>query len=261
MIPKTIHYCWFGHGTKPALAKRCMESWSKYCPDYEIIEWSEENFNIECSPLYVRQAYEMQKWSFVTDYVRLWVVWNKGGIYLDTDVELIKPLDSFLQYSAFFGFEDHNLIATGLGFGAERGSDVLQKLMNDYTNAPFILPDGSLDLLSCPHRNTKTLVSLGLRQENRLQILPGNIAFFPTSVFCPLSYFTGRKSITADTVSIHWYSASWLPREEKKKHDRRIRKNKILRPFKDLVKLVVGEKASGFLKRIIYKDTKNDSRQ
>ena len=261
MIPKTIHYCWFGHGAKPALAERCMASWRKYCPDYEIIEWNEDNFDISSSPLYVRQAYEKGKWAFVKDFVRLWVVWNQGGVYLDTDVELIKSLDPFLSYSAFFGFENNNLIATGLGFGAEKGSSVLQKLMNDYADIPFVLPDGNLDLLSCPHRNTETLVSMGLKQENRLQVLPGNVAFFPTSVFCPLSYYSGKKNITSDTVSIHWYSASWLTKQQKRKHDRRIRKNKVLRPFKDMVKLVLGEKASGLLKRIVYRNSKEDSRQ
>ena len=252
MIPKTIHYCWFGHASMPVLAKRCMASWRKYCPDYEIIEWNEDNYDIESAPLYVRQAYEKGKWAFVTDYVRLWVVWNQGGVYLDTDVELIKPLDSFLSYSAFFGFEDNNLIATGLGFGAEKGSSVLQMLMNDYANIPFVLPDGSLDLLSCPHRNTKTLTSLAHKQENRFQVLPENIAFFPTSVFCPLSYFTGEKNITSDTVSIHWYSASWLPKQQRKKHERSIRKNRILRPIKDAIKIVFGERISGVLKIIVY---------
>jgi len=254
MIPKKIHYCWFGNGPKPPLAERCFKSWRKFCPDYEIIEWNESNYDLSAAPLYVRQAHENKKWAFVTDYVRLKVVYDQGGIYLDTDVELIKSLDSLLNYSAFFGFEDKSLVATGLGFGAEKGAPVLELLMADYNEIPFVKEDGSLDLLSCPHRNTKALEALGLKKDNTKQILPGNVAVFPSSYFCPLSYITGKKTITADTVSIHWYNASWLPEEQKKRRKRRILKNKILRPIKDVLKVVLGKKLAGKLKKKVYKD-------
>lgn len=108
-IPKVIHYCWFGHDPKPKLAEKCIKSWKKKCPDYKIIEWNEENFDISACPLYVRQAYEAKKWAFVTDYVRLKVVYEHGGIYLDTDVELKKNLDFLLNHKAYFGFEEGRL--------------------------------------------------------------------------------------------------------------------------------------------------------
>ncbi len=258
MIPKKIHYCWFGNGTKPPLAERCLDSWHKYCPDYEIIEWNEGNYDTSSAPLYVRQAYENKKWAFVTDFVRLHVVYEEGGIYLDTDVELIKSLDSFLNYSAFFGFEDNYLVATGLGFGAEKGASVLKLLMSDYMEIPFVKADGSLDLLSCPQRNTEALVKLGLRKDNTMQVLPDNVAVFPTSFFCPLSYRTGIKTITPDTVSIHWYSASWLPEERRKEHSRRVLKNRLLRPVKTILKKILGKKASGTLKKMVYGSGEKD---
>ena len=114
MIPKTIHYCWFGGNPLPKLAKKCIKSWKKYCPDFEIIEWNEANFDISSAPLYVRQAYEAKKWAFVTDYVRLYALTSYGGIYMDTDVEVIKPLDFFLNHDAFSGFESEKSIPTGI---------------------------------------------------------------------------------------------------------------------------------------------------
>lgn len=124
MIPKKIHYCWFGRNPLPELAVRCIESWKKYCPDYEIIEWNEDNYDIN-KISYVKEAYQARKWAFVTDYVRLDVVNQYGGIYLDTDVELLKSLDPLLKYKSFFGMEEGKFIATGLGFGAEKGTKIL----------------------------------------------------------------------------------------------------------------------------------------
>ena len=122
MIPKKIHYCWLGGAKKPKLAKKCIKSWKKYCPDYEIIEWNESNLDISSFPLYTRQAYEKKKWGFVPDYIRCWLVYNYGGIYLDTDVELIKNLDDLLKNPSFFGFESEKSVALGLAFGGEAGA-------------------------------------------------------------------------------------------------------------------------------------------
>ena len=138
MIPKTIHYCWFGRNPKPALAQKCIQSWKKHCPDYTIMEWNEDNYDISSAPLYVRQAYEARKWAFVTDYVRLHVVHDHGGIYMDTDVELKKNPDALLEYSAYFGFEDGQYVNTGLGFGAIPGHPFLKEIMADYEGIPFI---------------------------------------------------------------------------------------------------------------------------
>lgn len=215
MINKTIHYCWFGRNPKPELALKCISSWKKHCPDYEIIEWNEDNFDVSACPLYVRQAYEMKKWPFVTDYVRLKVVYDHGGVYMDTDVELKKSLDSLLEYHAYFGFEDGKHIATGLGFGAEKGCVAVFDMMTDYDHIPFIEPDGSFDITPCPERNTSKLLLCGMKQDNRKQILDGNILILPSDYLCPIDYLSGKKKITSNTISIHWFAESWKSEQDK----------------------------------------------
>ena len=227
MIPKTIHYCWFGGNPLPKLAKKCIKSWKKYCPDYKIIEWNEDNFDINATPLYVRQAYEAKKWAFVTDYVRLKVVYDYGGVYLDTDVQLLKSLDDLLDYTAYFGFEDDNsCVATGLGFGSEKNTKILEDILSQYEDIVFIRDDGSIDDLACPARNTEAFKKYGLVQNNTTQFLPENIAVFSTEYFCPLSYLTNKKNITINTYSIHLYAASWLTKEKRKDLKETIRKNR-----------------------------------
>ena len=216
-IPQKIHYCWFGRNPLPKLAQKCIKSWRKYCPDYEIIEWNEDNYDLSAAPLYVRQAYEAKKWAFVTDYVRLQVVYDHGGIYLDTDVELIKRLDSLLKSDAYFGLEDGKHIATGLGFGAIKGAPILQELMEDYRHIPFVMPDGSYDTKTCPVRNTEVFLRHGLRQDDSRQILDGDILILPSVYLCPISYFTGDRKRNLKTVSIHWFSASWQTEEQRAK--------------------------------------------
>lgn len=221
MIPKRIHYCWFGGNPLPALAQKCIASWEKHCPGYEIIRWDEGNFDLSACPLYVRQAYEAKKWSFVTDYVRLKVVHDHGGIYMDTDVELLRPLDKFLGHSAYFGFEDGVFVATGLGFGAEQGLPLLEEMMEDYESLPFLQPDGSHDHIPCPKRNTACLLKRGLKQNNTRQVLPGDILILPSDFFCPKSYDTGVLTRTRNTYSIHHYDASWFsPQQQERKHRR-----------------------------------------
>lgn len=226
MIPKIIHYCWFGGKQKPALANKCIQSWSKYCPDYQIIEWNESNFDIASAPLYVRQAYDAKKWAFVTDYIRLWVVYHHGGIYLDTDVELVQSLDSLLNYRAYFGFEYSGYMNTGLGFGAIKHLPILQEMMCDYETIPFILEDGTLDLTSCPIKNTPILLRKGLVMENTLQVLENDIFVFPTAYFCPAFDSLSLPQITDKTISVHWFSGSWLPKEELRKKREQQRKQK-----------------------------------
>lgn len=222
-IPKTIHYCWFGHNPKPDMAEKCIKSWKKHCPDYEIIEWNEDNFDISSCPLYVRQAYEAKKWAFVTDYVRLKVVYDAGGIYLDTDVELIKSLDVLLKYDVYFGFDEGVLINTGLGFGAVKGAQILFEIMQDYELIPFVLPDGSYDLKTCSVRNTEILLSHGLQQNDKRQILEGNICILPSIYMCPIDFNTGKRHWSFRTISIHRFSLSWMTAQEKAAHDRRVR--------------------------------------
>ena len=206
-IPKVIHYCWFGKGKLPKLAKKCIKSWEKYCPDYEIICWNEENFDLN-ENRYVREAYEAGKWAFVSDYARLKVVYDNGGIYLDTDVEIIKPIDTLTEYSGFMGFDEKGIIASGLGFGAEKGNKIIGELLSDYDDCSFILPDGSYDLTPCPDRNTEKLKKLGMDTTIQSQKFM-DMTFLPREYLCPMDYYTGKKNITKNTYSIHHYSASW----------------------------------------------------
>ena len=137
MIPKVIHYCWFGHNEKPELVKRCIESWKKYCSDYEIKEWNEDNFDVNLCD-FVRQAYDEGKWAFVSDVARIWSVLNEGGIYLDTDVELSSNnIEELANFSCWFAMEDMRYISTGLGFGAEKNNKVIKSLMDDYLSRKF----------------------------------------------------------------------------------------------------------------------------
>lgn len=213
MIPKIIHYCWFGGNPLPKLAKKCIRSWKKYCKGYEIREWNESNFDISTAPLYVRQAYEAKKWAFVTDYVRLYVVHEYGGIYLDTDVQIKKKLDDLLQHRAYFGFENGTEIATGLGFGAEAGTPILKEMMSDYDDIPFIFPDGTMDLTACPIRNTNVFLRYGLKQDDSRQILAGDILILPSVMLCPIRYNMTEREGGENAYSIHWFSASWYEQE------------------------------------------------
>lgn len=215
MIPKTIHYCWFGRNPKPELARKCFASWKKYCPDYKIIEWNEDNFDIQSAPLFVRQAYEAKKWAFVTDYVRLQVVYDHGGIYLDTDVEVLKPLDDLLNYNAFFGTQNGTVISTGLGFGAVSGTPILLELMDTYQSISFIKEDGSYDTTTCPERDTQVFLKHGLRTDNSFQILPGNIVRLPVEYLSPKDYMTGVLNIAENTYTIHHFAESWMSEQQR----------------------------------------------
>lgn len=206
-IPKVIHYCWFGKGNMPPLAEKCLKSWKKYCPEYEIICHNEDNFDITANR-YAREAYEAKKWAFVSDYARLKVLYDEGGIYLDTDVELIKPLDELIKENGYMGFDDHELVSTGLGFACEKGNELVGAFLKDYDNIPFLLPDGAYDLTPCPKRNTKVLERLGMDLKNKNQIFMG-IRMLPEDYLCPVKYYTGKKVITKNTFSIHHFCASW----------------------------------------------------
>jgi len=210
MIPKKLHYCWFGYNHKNPLNERCFRSWKRYCEGWEIIEWNEENYDITSAPLYVRQAYEAKKWSKVTNYVRLQVVHENGGVYLDTDVQLLKPLDPLLQYDAYFGFQSSLYINTGLGFGAVAGTPVLKELMSNYESIPFIKADGTRDMTTCPIIDTPVFQKHGMIEEDSFQIIENNIALLPTEILNPFNYLTFELKLTKKSVSIHWCQGSWL---------------------------------------------------
>ena len=207
-IPKVIYYCWFGKGKMPKLSEKCIKSWKKYCPDYKIVCINEENFDVSQNK-YVKEAYDAGKWAFVSDYARLKVLYDEGGIYLDTDVELIKPLDKLIEKNGFMGFDDKGSMATGLGFACEKGNELVGIILIDYDDISFLLPDGTYDLTPCPDRNTKILIKLGMDINNKDQIFMG-IHMLPEDYLCPVKYYTGRKVITRNTYSIHHFCASWV---------------------------------------------------
>lgn len=213
-IPKVIYYCWFGRGKMPGLSEKCLASWKKYCPDYEIVCINEDNFDVYENK-YAKEAYEAGKWAFVSDYARLKVIYENGGIYLDTDVELIKPIDDLILGTGYMGFDDKGVISTGLGFGAEKGNELVKALLSDYDDISFLLPDGTFDLTPCPDRNTKTMVKMGLDINNHSQIFMG-IQILPEDYLCPVKYYTGKKTITKNTYSIHHFSASWTSKRAKR---------------------------------------------
>lgn len=250
MITKTIHYCWFGRNPKPKLTEKCIKSWKKYCPDYEIIEWNEDNYDIASAPLFVRQAYEAKKWGFVPDYIRMDIVNRYGGIYLDTDVELLGRPDRFLDDRAFFGLESDQYVALGLGFGAEKGTPILSELMEEYTVDPFILPDGSPDLTTAPVRNTKIFLRHGFVQDGSEQILDGGVHIYPKSVFNPWNLELSRFEKTADTASIHWYAGSWCPEEEQNYIQKKLAKKRKA-SIKRFCQAVLGKRLTSVLGRWI----------
>ena len=206
-IPKVIHYCWFGGNPLPPLAKKCIASWKKFCPDYEIICHDESLFDVSQNR-YAREAYDAKKWAFVSDYARLKILYDHGGIYLDTDVELLKPLDDLLE-EGFLGFDDNGVIATGLGFACEAGNPLIGALLADYEEIPFLLPDGKFDLTPCPDRNAKVLRAMGLDTSVQSQVFCG-IRLYPEEYFCPMKYVSGKLRVTENTYSIHYFSASWI---------------------------------------------------
>lgn len=241
MIPKIIHYCWFGRNPMTPLAERCIQSWRKYCPDYDIVLWNEDNICLADCPPYVQEAYSASKWAFVTDYVRLKVVYEYGGIYLDTDVEIIKNIDDLLMHEAFFAFEDEAYIATGLGYGAIKGKSILNELMTDYNNCHFLQGDNTYDLMSCPVRNLHIFLKHGLEQNNKMQILEEDILILPTEYLCPCDVKTGLVHLTPKTYSIHHYDASWCDEETLEGRKKWQRMNRIQyykrTPFRFLRKL------------------------
>lgn len=204
MIPKKIHYCWFGRNPKPKMAEKCIASWKKFCPDYEIIEWNEDNFDVNMNG-YTRMCYEQKKYAFLSDYVRLLVVHEYGGIYFDTDVEVIKPMDMLLENSAFYCFETNEYVASGLGFGSVAGGETIRAMLAEYD---FLL-DGTEGTRGCPRLNTAALVKLGLKQDGSLQTV-ADAVILPSDYMNPFDTATGVIGKTENTVSIHWYSAAWL---------------------------------------------------
>lgn len=244
-IPKKIHYIWLGPNPLPELTKKCIDSWRKCCSDYEIILWNESNLDIQkCK--FAREAYVENKYGFVSDYFRIKIVYEHGGIYLDTDVELLKSLDSLLDGDGFFGFEDEKVVNTGLGFGSVANHPLLAALMRSYENSSFLNQDGTFNLMPCPSRDTPVFVKFGLKQNNLYQVIKG-VHFLPKDYLCPVDYTTGKLDVTEHTYSIHHFMGSWLTNAQKNDHY-------IMQQLCRLFGRVIG----GFLGRLLLLVKNND---
>ena len=209
MIPKKIHYCWFGGKPLPELAEKCIASWQKYCPDYEIIRWDESNFDIT-SNSYVHEAYNAKKFAFVTDYVRLYVLYQYGGIYMDTDVEVLKPLDRFLHHPAFSGFESPDKVPTGI-MASEQGGKWIEQNLHYYDSRHFINKKGEYDFTTNVMTITKNLLHDGFELNNKFQEHKNIVAMYPCEFFCPKSHITMKITLTQNSYTIHHFAGSWLP--------------------------------------------------
>lgn len=213
MIPKIIHYCWFGENQLDKKSKKCIESWKKYCPDFKIIEWNEKNYDVTKNK-YMHQAYQAKKWGFVPDYARLDIIYNYGGIYLDTDVEIIKPLNELLSQKGFCGIEDGSqYIALGLGFGAEKKDSTIKVLLDSYEKLSFI-QHGKPNLTPAPIINAAILKDMYTYQKNKITTC-GTLTVYPPEYFCPINRQNGKLTITKKTYSIHHYAASWENKSNK----------------------------------------------
>ena len=222
-IPKVIHYCWFGRNPLPEDAKWCIDSWKKYCPDFKIIEWNEDNF--DCSMVkYTKDAYSNKKYAFVSDYARFYILYHYGGVYLDTDVEIIKPIDHIIEKGNFLGCENYAKegkkyydlkVAPGLGMGMEKENPFCKEMLDLYQKMSFYNDDNSLNLKTIVDYTTEMLVKAGLKNVDEIQLV-NDIFIYPKDYFCPIDHVNDMK-ITSNTVSIHHYAGSWLPAKQRAK--------------------------------------------
>lgn len=249
MIPKKIHYCWFGRNPMPEKYVKYIESWKKKFKDYEIIEWNESNFDIN-SNLYIQQAYKAKKWAFVSDFARFKILYEQGGIYFDTDVEVIKDMTEIIQRGPFMGTEikvlgekkQYYYVAPGLGLAAEAGMPFLKELIDEYNKLEFFNEDGSLNQTTIVKYTTDLLCKKGYDiTKNEIQNVAGFLVY-PPEYFNPLDEKNGKLNITKHTYSIHWYAASWHTSSEKRKN---------------LLKKLLGEKITHFIVQIKRRILKN----
>ena len=226
MIPKIIHYCWFGRAPLPELARRCIASWRRYLPDYEIREWNEDNFDVNVIP-YTAEAYAQGKYAFVSDYARFWILYKHGGIYFDTDVEVIRPMDDIIARGNFMGCETDSrnkaapaqgaggvtaqTVNPGHGQGVAPGLGLVRKMLDRYEGMRFVCEANMRNQVTVVHIATQVLLESGMRDVAGLQRV-GDVWVYPSEYFCPVSVTTGRTHITANTRTIHHYAGTWVSR-------------------------------------------------
>lgn len=249
MIPKVIHYCWFGRGEKSKLIEKCIKSWKKYCPDYEIIEWNEDNFDVNINE-FVKEAYENKKWAFVADYARLYVLYNYGGVYLDTDQELLSSIEPFMKYNGFMGFLDDKNISAGI-IGCIAKLSIVKEFLDYYSKESFS---------TIPNTNimTKIMIDNGLKVNDERQKV-AEFEIFPQTVFCPTSCVSYEKKFSKQTVAVHHWAMTWRKPNEIKNFQRAKRrkswwhyKNLIILPQKT-VRRILGDNRVESIKRKIQK--------
>lgn len=212
MIPKVIHYCWFGRNPKPKEVLDYIETWKKYNPEYEIKEWNEDNFDVHCCK-YVWEAYNVKKFAFVSDYARLYALYTEGGIYLDTDVEVRKSFESLLGNHSFVGWED-NYLGTGV-LACVKCQQWVKDILDTYNGESFISWFGKLNTHPNPYRLNDVLRNYGLKMNHKADVLNTDIAIYPIEVLCANSHEKKEYVIIDETISIHHYSGSWSSKKKK----------------------------------------------
>ncbi len=222
MIPKIIHYCWFGRNPLPELAQKCIASWKKYLPDYEIKEWNEDNFDVNIIP-YTAEAYAQKKYAFVSDYARFWILHKYGGIYFDTDVEVIRPIDDIIARGNFMGFEtdpnpakgnaSEGSVAPGLGLGVTPGLDLMKKMLDYYDGKHFVCEANVRNQITVVHICTEVLMESGLQNVAGIQKVEDECYVYPSEYFCPVNVTTGRIHVEKNTRTIHHYAGTWVDKK------------------------------------------------
>lgn len=223
MIPKIIHYIWFGGNPYPEKIQYCIESWKKRLPEYEFKLWNEETFDVNSVP-FTREAYENRKWAFVSDYVRVWALHKYGGVYLDTDIEVIKPLDKFLGHRLVLGTDEEGHLTALMA--SEAGHPYWEKILDMYANLSFEQQDGTLNFTVNNFYLEQLLEAYGYRVANVRQTLREGIEIYPDDYFHGVSLMNGKEHRTSNTHAIHWHTLTWCG---KKTHVQRFLRVKLLK--------------------------------
>lgn len=217
MIPKVIHYCWFGKQPLPKSVKANIDSWKKNCPDYTIVQWNEDNFDVN-KYSFTKEAYDNKQWAFVSDVARLDIIYNHGGIYFDTDVKMLRNISSVLSCACFLSREDRFFVNTGIGFGSIKYNQFILENLMQYHNKHFVNKNGSFNKITCVDVTTNLLYEMGLRPSNKICVI-GGIKIYPSSYFCPIKYGSNSRKISKTAFTIHNYTASWKNEDDKEKNN------------------------------------------
>ena len=207
MIPKIIHYIWFGDRPKTKRIQKCINSWKQFCPDYEIIEWNESNFDVNCHP-FAKEAYDAKNYAFVSDIARLIILYEYGGIYIDADVEFLKSPDALLENDAFIGIETDLYVNSGQMFGTVKNSPLVKEHLEQYDNISFSECE-DITKITCPKLLTELLIQKGFKTDGSEQVIEG-LHIYPQEYFNPFDTRTGKMEKTENSYSIHWSAHSWV---------------------------------------------------